>query len=72
MFSTISQYGKYLQNRSELQSYGNGSHSAVLIIKGVRCEDVGQYQCLIKYGPGDLEPMETHTYIYIQGTISIR
>lgn len=71
-FSYVSKYGKYLQNRSELQNFGNGSNSAVLIIKGVRCEDVGQYQCSIRYGPGDFEPMETHTSVYVQGTISIR
>lgn len=70
-FSILTQYGIYLQNRSELQNYGNGSNSAVLIIKGVRCEDVGQYQCSIKYGPGDPEPMETHTSVYVQGTIFI-
>lgn len=68
----LTQYGKYLENRSELQGYGNGSTSAVLIIKSVRCEDVGQYKCSIKYGPGDHEPMETHTLVYIQGIIFIR
>lgn len=64
----LTQYGKkFLQNRSDLQSFGNGSNSAVLIIKDVRCEDVGQYQCIIKYGPEDPEPMETHTLVYVQG-----
>lgn len=55
----------------QFQNYGNGSNSAVLIIKDVRCEDVGQYQCSIAYGPGHPEPMETHTYVYVQGTKSI-
>lgn len=67
-FSTISQTGNYLKNRSELQNYGNGSNSAVLIIKDVRCEDVGQYQCSAAYGPGDPKPMETYTSVYVQGT----
>lgn len=68
----LTQNGKYLENRSKLQSYGNGSNSAVLIIKGVRCEDVGQYQCSIIYGPGDPKLMETYTSVYKQGIVFIR
>lgn len=67
--SYVSINGIYLQNRSELQNYGNGSNSAVLIIKDVRCEDAGQYKCLIQYGQG--KSMETHTSVYAQGTIFI-
>lgn len=71
-FSQLTSYGKYLQNRSERQTFLNGSSSAVLTIKYVRCEDVGQYRCFINYGIGNginlpgPEPVESHTIIYVQ------
>lgn len=77
-FSQLTSYGKYLQNRSERQTFLNGSSSAVLTIKYVRCEDVGQYRCFINYGIGNginlpgPEPVESHTIIYVQGTTFMR
>lgn len=70
-FPEYTEYGKYLQSRSKPQTYGNGSTSAVLIINDVRCEDVGQYQCQIKYGPDAPKQIETNTTVYVQGTIFI-
>nr|XP_034314842.1 cell adhesion molecule 3 isoform X2 [Crassostrea gigas] len=65
-FPELTEYGKYLQSRSKLQNFGNGSTSAVLIIYEVRCEDVGQYQCEIKYGPNAPKQIETYTTVYVQ------
>lgn len=62
--------GVYLQNRSELLRFGNGSTSVVLIIKDVRCIDNGQYQCSIKYKAGRAsQTAEKNTAVNMQGII---
>lgn len=63
-------HGAYLKNRSELLRFGNGSTSAVLIIKDVRCIDNGQYQCSINYKAGEASlNAENNTAVNIQGII---
>lgn len=62
--------GSYLQNRSELHAFGNGSTSVVLIIKDVQCIDNGHYQCLINYDDGNLlQHTESNTVVYIKGIV---
>lgn len=61
--------GLYLENRSELHRFGNGSTSVVLIIKDVRCTDNGQYQCFIKYLDKVIQKNWKNTVVYVQGII---
>lgn len=62
--------GSYLQNRSELHGFSNGSTSVVLIIKDVQCIDNGHYQCLINYDDGSfLQHTVSNTVVYIKGIV---
>lgn len=36
-------------NRTELIAPTNGSHSAILILKDLVCDDVGEYRCWVDY-----------------------
>lgn len=60
--------GLSLENRSTLHSFSDTSQSAILNITGVRCEDVGHYQCEVAFSVGSVgETDQKYTDVYLQG-----
>lgn len=55
-----------LGNRSSLVTYGSNSSSAIMFISDIRCEDDGQYQCIV----GVLQLDKTsYTTVFVKGII---
>lgn len=60
--------GLSLETRSNLQSFDDISKSAILKITDFRCEDVGQYQCQVKFSVGSTAKSDQKgTPVYIKG-----
>lgn len=62
------EHGLSLANRSNLHPFDDISNSAILNITNIRCEDFGQYQCIVSFSVGPTAKTDQRgTTVYIEG-----